>query len=683
MLHLDDSKENDDKQDIAEFDAKLNNINAGIIHLHNNKTISETYDYHSNFVDITSKKWKLHYQHCKIMVDLLQYEFISFKEVHDIYKINGGDKDLNQSNLKKRFFTHKHGIPCVLMTLPSAASEHADSREIYVIHNEIDATRLNTCLYQIIMGIHQHFHKYKQIVNTHLKQNNKDARKLNDNIAVTLNKKIANKLYSDSYIKNRLGFRNITEERDTFFNDELKKLDSFIAGIDNEITECNDDIKKRESENKKLNKQLQNNPHMNTKLRRQIRIKITKNNIRLKELQSNRNRILKRKQQHVIRQQTTRVRTVLQKMNKGGAGNVKHITKTCIEFCELLLQQKTSNLDADDRRRFEVLNLNSDSTTTAEIVWCGYLYAATCKFKKMQEIFPPNVHNDFSIDILEIIMGFVESFDDFTFDSRCAMKLSIEYCKCIEPLVMGIVKENRFSISKQTVSELGDKGNSRTIQARKCRKRGTAKWRFSRLYKVIRSKLHLNHRFCRETIFQSYERVARLSEELKDDMVMFGMDAAAIRKYHTHEGRNSGRNKNKGHHLDDIVQKAFGLSAPSVYCHPGTYVRPIGCIIAVPTYNHNIGETIRCGDGRDQYITIAPKNIAYGSAFDMANIKEMTFCTTYDMVDHEKKILKPGAIKWKSHTLKIDENNFTYDNYRYQISLLQWLTRARLLSQLY
>eukprot|EP01084_Bolivina_argentea_P056289 103043_1 len=664
------------------FFKQMNHLHIGIMNLNQSWSMKQCLEYHCSRATDTHYKHSTkanHYLHVKIIELILFYEFISVDKIEQTYYLYE-QQSITRWQLVRKLFEHDHGIPAVKITIPRCDSDNCDETCQYFVNRNINSEKFSIYLTQIITQTNQYMHTFKIQLDSMLRKNNKEARKLNVNIAVTLNKKIANKLYTKSYIHNKLKFRN-NQERLKYFDEKMCELDEYITQYKQDEKQLEEKIVKLQKENTNYHSQMRT-PHLANKLRKQLKIRIAQNRVKIKRFKRQKDIVLKNIESYDKRKKTTEIRNVLQKMNSGGKGRIKHITSQCIKFCELLLEKKRANLDADERRKVDRLNLHPKYTNTEEIVYTAYLYAATCRHSFIMKAFDSSSIMKAYPCICSNIFSFIGGFGDFTMDPANAFVILISNYDVISTTVLDVVEENIFTISRQTVSELGDKGNSRTRQARKCRARGTAKWTFVKLYKVLMSKLHPNYKFCREILFQSYERVARLIESFKEEMVMYGMDGGAIRRFGTHEGNNSAWNKKRGTLKDDIGTH-FGLPTSSVYYHPSTYIRPIDCVIAGPIYDDTTGETSRCGEYRDQYLIVAPKTVQYGSALDMANIKEMVFCTMNGMVDDEKRKLKDGAIDWKSHTLKINKDNFTYENYTHQISLLKWLTRARLLAELY
>ena len=592
-----------------------------------------------------------HYRFIKVMERLDFEHILTLEEVKSIFIRWSGSVKCPPSRVKYLMFSSEHGIPCYVVVLLDLTSADQRQTTTLFINKTVPQSILLEYLVQHNEEDNQYAHDHKQALSRAIKLNNKKAKSVNSQIAVALNKQLANALHMPGWRQHKHhGFRQLDSEKSNAFDlrlEECAKYEPDMAVLKQELDAKEQRIQKSIARDSKLLK----DPRLSKQQRNAFKISVAKSQITLFRIRKDHKSILERRKNYLTRQNKRTIKHELDKMNKGGVGAKVCITSECKVFIELFVGSKLDSLDADERRKVDRISLNHGTTNRGEIEVLCYLYAATCKYLG-------NEH--------------------FNVDPKLALKTLLAHPDEMEQLMHEIVREGIFTMSKSSVSEFAHQGQRQTIQARRCRNRGSMNIAFANKAKVTRSKLHPNHEFGRAQINQRRVSLARLPLHQQKETLSCSQDCGAIRKFGTHEGNDARREKRSLH----LKGSLFGLPVSSVYGHPDTFIRPTICVFNEGVYDQQTGRVARVGGFRDQYITISPKTVAYGNCRDMFNQYEYVLMTMFDLILEDGSGFKEGAVETKSHVLSLNQETFTFETYKYQMSFLKFLTRARLLKEL-
>ena len=636
--------------DYIESRAKLHNV--GFTDNKPGSSIQDCLEFHTSRMSAELKQQtnQHHYRFIKVMQHLDFELMLTLDEVVRLYIQHGGNAAHSPTKIKQLLFSSDRGIPCYIAVLIDAASDdHRQTDTVFVIKTAPTDFLLKYLVRRNQDSAH-YIQEFKKALSSVLKTNNKKAKSLNSRLAVTLNKQIANAVQMSAWKQKQLGFRQLSGDESTAFDARIDKC----AKHEPDIAVLRDELRAKEQRLKKSIARLSTllrDPGLAKQKRNALKIQITKSKIKLLEIKNGHESILSRLKAYLKRKNKQCIKQQADKMNKGGKGSKVCITSNCKRFLELYVENKFDALDADDRRKYDRISLNYGTTNRSEIEHLCYLYGGACKFLQ-------SAH--------------------FDVDPSIALQTLLAHPSEIELLAQDLVTDGVFSMSKSSVSEFAHQGRRRTIQAKRCVKRGSMNIAFANKAKITRPKSHPNHEFCRSTLTQRQVSLARLPHRQMIETVSSSQDCGAIRKFGTHEGNDARRNKRSLH----LIGILFGHPISSVYANPATYIRPTVMVLNRGLYDPQTGRATRCGVHRDQYISISPKTVAYGNAFDMFNQYEFVLLTMYDMVNEDGSGFKEGAVEKKSHALSLSHETFTFDTYKYQLSFLKFLTRARLLKQL-
>ena len=622
------------------------------------KTIKQCLHYHLNKItsNAAPRTKEYHYRFVKIIEQLLIEHVMAFKEVIRLFKAHGGHttgQRARRTRIKDTLFSGEHGIPCYIAVMHDVGS-------IYHQENQTPTFIINRSAPQSLLLKHyirantedaQYIFELRSALKKAMKANHGKAKTINSQIAVKLNKQFANAMkISSRQQRGELGFYRIDEEKSNAFDAQIKKcagyapdMDSLKLALKAKSTRIAESIRK--------STKLLSDPNLPPQKQHMLKISIAKEKMQLLKMTRNHKQILHRRRNYLIRHNKKIVKQTLDKMNAGGVGAFRCVTPQCKRFVELYVQSKTDALEADERRKYDRIALTHGSTTRSEIEMLCYRYAAACKYLECP-----------TLDV----------------DPTLALKTVLAHPQEMELLSIEVVDEGIFSMSLTSVSEFAHQGRRQTTQAKRCRDRGSMNIAFKNKAKIIKSRLHPNHELARASLTQRQLSIARLPQQQQEETVSSSQDCGAIRKFGTHEGNDARRNRRSLH----LIGSLFGLPASSVYANPKTYIRPTVTVLNQGIYDPTTGIDIRAAEFRDQYVTVAPKTIAYGNAMDMFNQYEHVLTTMTDFIKDDKSDFKDGAVEKKSHALSLSKEKFTFKTYKYQISFLKFLCRARLLKEL-
>lgn len=302
--------------------------------------------------------------------------------------------------------------------------------------------------------------------------------------------------------------------------------------------------------------------------------------------------------------------------NTGGKGaNIK---------CTPYMQQTVANLLSLDPKNAEVLKNRSDtalqlfhSITYDKLTYLQGLYWAACE------------QQGYEMKPTQATTYIINNID----------KLDMDATKIYKSIATPSAMSNCRAV-----------GKSRTIQAQKIRSGpGMGLFHISKKHKNQQVGVHIDKRFARDQMYSIHKFIESLSEELRNETVISGIDCACTKKCGTWEGDvNVKRNDKSITTIANVQNNKFGTGRSNVNPNPKTFVKPVVLVVVEGEYDAIKDVLNRCKD-RIQLCTVAPTSVNPGKAADMFNIMEHGFTTMCE----GKTVSKILHLKHDDHQCKM------------------------------